>query len=203
MCSLGILAAEVIRYYLPDMVNVNNYISNSSLKQKKINWGMLNKKVLSRFGLNLPETIINDLSNGKPGTIEIFLFNLRLKIDEELELRQKVQSQSTSSPRQSLFSLSNNGPINDVKPIFTKRTNRTSRSIGNLSDKWVSRLDYEELKQQCLQQQEELEILQAKMRRLEHVVQLKEILIAELSNIIEDYQHSKPTALRNTKYINK
>jgi len=197
------LAAEVIRYYLPDMVDVHNYIANSSLGQKKINWGILNKKVLSRFGLNLPESIINDLSNGKSGTIEIFLFNLRLKIDEELELRQKIPSQSTSSPHQSLISLNNMGPINDGKPTLSKRTSRTSRSIGNLNNKWVSRLEYEELKERCLQHQEEVEILQAKLRRLEHIVQLKELRIAELLTIVEDFRHTKPAAFINSKYKKK
>jgi hypothetical protein len=178
------------------MVDMHNYIASSTLHQKKTNWGMLNKKVLSRLGLDLPEVIINDLSNGKAGTIEMFLFNLRLKIDGELELRQKLQSQGTSSPRQSLLSLNNN----DGKTILSKRA---SRSIGNLSNRWISRLDYEELKEQCLQQQEELEILQAKMRRLEHVVQLKEYRIDELSTIIENYQRIKPTAFLNNKLKKK
>lgn len=197
------MAAEVIRHYLPDIVNVHNYVPNSSISQKKINWRMLNKKVLSRFGLNVPESIINDLANGKSGTIEIFLSNLRLKIDEELELRQKIQSQSISSPRQSLISLNNINSISDGKSNLSKRTNRTSRSVGNLSHKWVSRLDYEELKQQSLQLQEELEIFQAKMRRLEHVVQLKEFRISELSNVIDEMIRTKPAAFINAKFKKK
>jgi hypothetical protein len=198
--SLGVLAAEVIRYYLPDMVTMSNYVPNSAIGQKKINWTTLNKKVLSQFGINLPDTVIKDLSYGKPGAIEIFLFNLRLKIDEEIETRQKAQSQEASSPHQSLGSLNNFPSTNDGKPLLSKRT---SRSIVSLRDKWVSRLDYEDLKQQSLQLQEEIEILQARLRRLEHVVQLKEIRIAELSSTIEDFRHLKPTALSINKYKKK
>jgi hypothetical protein len=164
---------------------------------------MLNKHVLNRLRLSVPESIINDLCNGKPGTIEMFLFNLKIKIDEELELRQKIESQGNFSPRQSLLSLSNNGATNDGKSLLSKRTSRTSRSIDNLSNKWIPRLDYEELKQQCLQQQEELDILQAKTRRLEHVIQLKDIRITELANTIADYRHAKPTAFVNNKYKKK
>jgi len=185
------------------MVDVHNYIVNSSISQKKINWGILNKKVLSKFGINLPESIINDLCNGKSGIIEIFLFNLRLKIDEELELRQKISSQSISSPHQSLISLNNMGQINDGKPNLSKRTIRTSRSIGNINNKWVSRLEYEELKERCLQHQEEVEILQAKLRRLEHIVQLKELRIDELSTLVEDIRHTKHAAFINSKYKKK
>jgi hypothetical protein len=185
------------------MVNRHNYISNSSLSQKRINWEILNKKVLNRFGLSLPEAIITNLSNGKPGSIEIFLFNLRLKIDEELELRQKMQQQNSSSPHQSLLSSNVNGSINDAKPLLSKRTSRTSRSVGNLTNRWVSRLDYEELKEQSLQQQEEIEILQAKMRRLDHVVQLKDYRITELSATVDDFQRARPNFLMKNKLKKK
>jgi hypothetical protein len=203
--SLGVLAAEVIRYYLPDMVNMRDYLPNSAIGQKKVNWGTLNKKVLSQLGINLPETVIKDLSYAKPGAIEIFLFNLRLKIDEEIESRQKTQSQDASSPPQSSVSLNNASSTNedkpnDEKPIISKRT---SRSIINLKDKWVPRLDYEDLKQQSLQKQEEIEILRARLRRLEHVVRLKEFRIAELSSTIEDYRQFKPASISFNKYAKK
>ena len=188
------MAAEVVHYYLPEMVNINDYLPNSAIGQKKINWGTLNKKVLSQLGLNLPDNIIKDLSYAKPGTIELFLFNLRLKIDEEIESRHKVRSQAASSSRESSVSLNNPPSMNDDKVLLTKRE---SQSIGNLRGKWVPRLDFEDLKQHSLQLQEEVEILQARLRRLEHVVRLKEFRIAELSSTIDDYQQLKPTTTAN------
>lgn len=199
----GILTAEVIKYYLPDLVTMKSYLPNSAISQKKINWGLLNKKVFSRLGLNVPDTVIKDLCDGKPGVIEIFLFNLRLKIDEELEARQKNQSQSTSSPRQSLLSLNNLPSTDDGKINLNRRlTNRTT-TVTNPRDKWVSRLDYEDLKQNCLQLQEEVEILQARLRRLEHVVQLKELRINELSTVIDDYRRAKPSIFHSGSYRKK
>ncbi len=196
------MAAEVIRYYLPDMITMRDYVPNSAIGQKKINWTTLNKKVLSQLGINLPDNVIKDLSYAKPGTIQIFLFNLRFKIDEIIESRQKPQSQDASSPHQSLVSVNNLPSINDGKTLDSKRT---SQAIVNLRNKWVSRLDYEDLKQQSLQLQEEIEILQARLRRLEHVIQLKEFRIAELSSTIEEYQHLKPiaTSLSINKYKKK
>ncbi|CAF1032083.1 unnamed protein product [Rotaria sp. Silwood1] len=123
----------------------------------------LNKKILSNFGLDIPDVIMTGLSNGKPGLIEVLLFNLRLKIDEQLELKEKTSQQS-------------------IKP-----SNQTSKHLNKRKN--ISNLNYEEVKQEYLQQQEQIEILQAKIRRLEHVLKLKDMRINELLTIL---QHKQP-----------
>ncbi|CAF1326978.1 unnamed protein product [Rotaria sordida] len=194
--SDGILIAEIIRYYLPDLIEMHNYTPANSLQQKKANWGILNKKVLSNFGLDLPDVIINGLSNGKPGLIEVLLFNLRLKIDEELELQQKLQQQQITTPRQSSLSYITSTTKTNQTNLLTNRSNKSIK-LTNLSiHKDISRLDYEEIKQECLQQQEDIEVLHAKIRRLEHVLQLKDIRISELSRAVEDSRPTRPTALK-------
>ena len=116
--------------------------------------------------------IINGLSNGKPGLIEVFLFNLRLKIDEELELKEKFPQQSLISSRHTSLS-----------HLSTNKSNKIlSKQPINLN-KNVSRLDFEEIKQLYLEQEEEIEVLQAKLRRLEHVLQLKDKRIDELNHL--------------------
>ena len=40
------------------------------------------RKVLSRFGMNVPEAVMRGICLGRNGLIEIFLYNLRTKIDE-------------------------------------------------------------------------------------------------------------------------
>ena len=173
---------------------MHNYTPANSLQQKRANWGMLNKKVLSNFGLDLPDVIITGLSNGKPGLVEVLLFNLRLKIDEELELQQKMQQQSQTnvlSPRQS--SLSHLTTKTNQSILLSNRSNKFNQQF---SQKDISRVDYEEIKQQCLQQQEQIEVLHAKIRRLEHVLQLKDIRISELSKAVEDSRPTRPTAVK-------
>jgi hypothetical protein len=175
---------------------MHNYTPANSLQQKKANWGILNKKVLSNFGLDLPDVIINGLSNCKPGLIEVLLFNLRLKIDEELELQQKMQQQLITSPRQSSLSyLTTTTSKNNQTNLLSNRSNKSTKT-NKIPNKDVSRLDYEEIKQQCLQQQEEIEVLHAKIRRLEHVLQLKDIRISELSRAVEDSRPTRPTATK-------
>jgi hypothetical protein len=178
---------------------MHNYTPANSLQQKKANWGILNKKVLSNFGLDLPDVIIAGLSNGKPGLIEVLLFNLRLKLDEELELQQKMQqSQQLISPRQSSLSYLTTTAKQNQTNLLTNRSNKSTKStkINQMPAKDVSRLDYEEVKQQCLQQQEQIEVLHAKIRRLEHVLQLKDIRISELSRAVEDSRPTRPTAIK-------
>jgi hypothetical protein len=174
---------------------MHNYTPANSLQQKRANWGMLNKKVLSNFGLDLPDVIITGLSTGKPGLIEVLLFNLRLKIDEELELQQKMQQQHITSPRQSSLSYLTVGSKTNQTNLLTNRSNRSTK-LNQIPNKDVSRLDYEEMKQQCLQQQEEMEVLHAKIRRLEHVLQLKDMRITELSRAVEDSRPTRPTAVK-------
>ncbi len=95
------MVAELIKYYFPSWVNkgfffcllnvisidfyqvdLHNYAAANSTQQKLINWGLLNRKIFCRFGLNVPEQVMRGISLGKPGLIEVFLYNLRTKIDE-------------------------------------------------------------------------------------------------------------------------
>ena len=80
--SDGVMVAELVKYYFPNWVELHNYAPANNTQQKMINWGLLNRKVFSRFGLNVPEHIMRGISLGKTGLVETFLYNLRVKIDE-------------------------------------------------------------------------------------------------------------------------
>ncbi|CAF1577408.1 unnamed protein product, partial [Adineta steineri] len=158
---------------------------------KRLNWQMLNKNVLDRFDLHLSEMIINDLSNAKLRTIEILLFYLRLKINEEIQLRQEHQA---------LLSLSTVDSLNDKKSILPKRTSRNGQLTENITSKSTYRSTYEQLRKQCLKQQEDIEILQMKIHRLERVTQLKDNRINELSRTIQDCPHIRSNTVINNKF---
>lgn len=40
------------------------------------------RKVFGKFSLNVPEHVMRGICLGKTGLVEIFLYNLRVKIDE-------------------------------------------------------------------------------------------------------------------------
>jgi len=128
--------------------------------------------------------IIAGLSNCKPGLIEVLLFNLRLKIDEQLELQAKILQQSSRKTSHSL--------LNNSTKISSTRFNESSNLNKN-----ISRLNYEEIKQQYLEQEEEIEVLQAKVRRLEHVLQLKDTRINHLLNTLQNDQTIKSVRSTN------
>ena len=59
--SDGVLLAEIIKNYLPRLVDLHNYPSCSNTKHKESNWNVLNNKVLKRLGIKLTKSEINDI----------------------------------------------------------------------------------------------------------------------------------------------
>ena len=59
--SDGLLLAEIIKSYLPRLVDLHNYPSCSNTKHKESNWNVLNNKVLKRLGIKLTKSEINDI----------------------------------------------------------------------------------------------------------------------------------------------
>ena len=56
--SDGVMLAEIVKHYLPKLVDIHNYSQAHSLSQKTYNWNTLNVKVLKKLGLNLSKTEI-------------------------------------------------------------------------------------------------------------------------------------------------
>jgi hypothetical protein len=178
----GQLVAEIIHWYLPELVDVHKYSSTDLIEQKKTNWAMLNRKVLSHFGLDVPDVIVSGIANFKPGLIEVLLYNLRLKMDEEFQLRSKMHDDNEFLPkRQTSLSL-----LTEKRPADTRHMSISPSTSNGNARQTISLLDYEEIQQEHLQQEEQIEVLQAKLRRLEHVLRLKDKRIEQLSAHLED-----------------
>ena len=56
--SDGVLLAEIIKSYLPHMVDLHNYPSCSNSKHKESNWNVLNNKVLKKLHIKLTKNEI-------------------------------------------------------------------------------------------------------------------------------------------------
>ena len=71
------------------------------------------------------------------------------------------------------------------KSSKSSKNNVLNTSARNFDPtKPISIMDYEQVKQQYFEQEEQLEILQAKLRRLEHVLSLKDQRIEQLLQIL-------------------
>lgn len=68
-----VLVAEIIKHYLPRLVDLHNYPSASSTIQKTTNWNTLNTKVLKKIGVRMSKQEINDVITCKPLAIEHLL----------------------------------------------------------------------------------------------------------------------------------
>lgn len=213
--SDGVMVAELVKYYFPNWVELHNYTPAQNTQQKMINWGLLNRKVFNRFGLNVPEHVMRGVCIGKQGLVEMFLYNLRTKIDDYLygmetnpsdpEYRQLFRKEKEKTPRapekpEEYFEQSG-GPIvakpkggNQIiasKTGVSQQTTKPKQVGGNLNNETVARLDYEEKEQECLAKDEQIQILNAKIRRLEHLLHLKDVRIQDLSEKYEGHSPSK------------
>jgi hypothetical protein len=135
----------------------------------------LNTKVFSRLGLNVPPNITTNICNNKPGYIEVFLHNLRYKIEETVEKEAKAKA----TPRKSANFAALSSQVGKNSKGFTNKI----------------RIEYEEKVQECLRQSEEIEVLHAKVRRLEHLVELKEARIGELTSRLDRYRPTGSTII--------
>ncbi|KAI9143351.1 hypothetical protein BKA69DRAFT_119908 [Paraphysoderma sedebokerense] len=88
--SDGVLTAEIIRHYLPKLVDLHNYPSANSTSQKLYNWNTLSYKVFRKLGYQVSDETINSIVHNKPGVIESVLWGLKEKIE-------KYQNKNSSS----------------------------------------------------------------------------------------------------------
>ncbi|NXC51367.1 SPEF1 protein, partial [Penelope pileata] len=79
------------------MVQLHSFVPASSTPQKLANWGHLNRKVLSKLNFSVPNEVVRQIVQCRPGMVEQVLLLLRQKIEE----RQR-QSKAVPGPGQEL-----------------------------------------------------------------------------------------------------
>ena len=75
-------------------------------------------------------------------------------------------------------------------------------SVKELTNDLVPRLYYEEKEQECLAKEEQIQILNAKIKRLEHLLHLKDVRIQDLTEKTESAKLNNGNNINN-KLINK
>ncbi|CAK8682987.1 sperm flagellar protein 1-like isoform X2 [Clavelina lepadiformis] len=171
--SDGLLVAEIIAHYFPRLVEIHNYVSASSINQKLNNWGTLNRKVLSKLHCTVPADIMRKIAECSPGIIEVFLLGLLRKIESRLmNNRQSTQGNTPESrPYYIARSSENDYAVKNPIPL-------AQLDLGSLDNQ--TRLILEEKEQALLASQETVQILQVKIRRLEHLLHLKDLRLQDM-----------------------
>jgi hypothetical protein len=170
--SDGVLLAEVVAAYFPQLVELHNYTAANSVKQKIYNFETLNQRVLKRLGYLLTRGTIEDIVNCKQGVVEIVLNNLQLKMAKFKEKKQRMDNDSLSK-----------SPIPKQQPKVVETRNQKPQIINKDENSNISVQRAQPLKQssppkqrQQQQQQQQQQPLHAfnKMRSPEDEALLRE-----------------------------
>ncbi|XP_078312963.1 sperm flagellar protein 1-like isoform X13 [Crassostrea virginica] len=211
--SDGVLLAEIVHHYFPKTVELHNYSPAAATKQKMENWYLLNRRVLRKLDLDLSDEVIRALANCKPKVVEKVLMLLRLQIDKNLQRQEALVPLKTgrtspgklSSPRKlGKGEIPHNHPDRSKfdlwRPSIGVKTKGGSDDFGSYhfegkgyfdpaiyiyptSDN-VPRSYLEEKEMECMAKDETIRMLNSKIRRLEHLLQLKDTRMLDLQGQI-------------------
>ncbi|XP_036605647.1 sperm flagellar protein 1 [Trichosurus vulpecula] len=197
--SDGVLAAEVVKFYFPKMVEMHNYVPANSVQQKISNWLHLNRKVLHKLNFSIPEDVIQKIAQCSPGVVELVLIPLRQRLEEKKQRKQGVGSsqelglQEGSNYMDMGFSQKAPGAgTADARKAGQLRWERGGKSLPAYSQALQGDPNFlvqmAEKEQELLASQETVQVLQMKVRRLEHLLQLKNVRIDDLSRRLQQAQ---------------
>ncbi|XP_051897537.1 sperm flagellar protein 1 isoform X2 [Pristis pectinata] len=183
--SDGVMVAEVVKHFLPRLVEMHNYIPANSTQQKLSNWQLLNRQIFSKLHFHISEEMLKKLVKSSPGIIEPVLYTLRQKIEEELNgIQQDAEDYShrndKSLPDYISVSMHPFAKECQPKPEMWNNNQRSFCEQYSHLDPAIHLL-LEEKEQALLALHETVEILQMKVQRLEHLVQLKDLRIDDLT----------------------
>ncbi|XP_033633297.1 sperm flagellar protein 1-like [Asterias rubens] len=211
--SDGVLVAEIVHHYVPKIVEIHNYTPANSTQQKMSNWGTLNRKVLPKIGFSIQESLVRSICNSKAGVVEVVLWQLRQKLNQYLsrhndksnkispdgyyggqEVGTGADKTSKSPGRLGGTRAPRHPPHAPKAPLVHTSSKGASnlarvRSLNHVNElSTETRILLEEKEQNLLASQETVQILQAKVRRLEQLLHLKDIRIEEQAKRIEQLE---------------
>ena len=116
-----VLVAEIIKHYLPRLVDLHNYPSASSTMQKTTNWNTLNTKVLKKIGVKMTKQEINDIITCKPLAIEHLLQRIYDAIQNQINSNNNEEGNNNNMVRRS------NGNAERLKKILEEKENNINQ----------------------------------------------------------------------------
>eukprot|EP01039_Chlorochromonas_danica_P008732 gene8734-9622_t len=183
--SDGVLLAEVISAYFPQLVELHNYTAANSLKHKVYNLETLNARVLKRLGYTIPRQLIEDIANCKSGAVEQVLNALQYKMAKFREGKGSISSPPTGGAGAGGRSdRTVEGSEDPRQPRLANNhlAGANSNASNNSANIRIS-IDQNlllEKEQQIRELQENVEILELKVAKLEQLLRLKDAKIQKL-----------------------
>ena len=181
--SDGVLAAEVVSHFIPRLVELHNYTPASSTTQKITNWQTLNRKVLVKIGLKLPDGTLRQIVGCQPGSVEIALHNIKTRIEASLSRTRHESHGMGNSYMNHEDRYYDPEIMSGTRPPYT-----FAGADGNLENysEIEKRIYAAEKDQNYYEQQETMHLLQMKIRRLEHLVRIRDLRIEHLTSQLSE-----------------
>ncbi|XP_044516238.1 sperm flagellar protein 1-like [Gracilinanus agilis] len=204
--SDGVMIAEIVKHFQPKLVEMHNYIPTSNTEQKLSNWSTLNRQVFPKLRFYVSEEDIRRVVISTPGAIESVLSTLRQKVEEKCQKKATQETRVNTKDPIGFDSININRHLAELENSKSADCPTTRVPSGKKipSQKGEDRIsDYsgrqdsgfgqcphnepnfqqllEEKEQALTMLQETVQILQMKVHRLEHLVQLKDMRIEDLT----------------------
>ncbi len=167
----AVLLAEMIKYHYPRLVDLHNYPSACSSKQKLSNWNTLNTKVLKKLGLRISKEEINDVMSSKPGAIENLLakvYRVIHGLPQETKKQNNEMSNNNVSNDNANIGRENRG-ITDEETHLQEMIIQKDQEIMNLKD------HIENLEKQINESNNNQSYLENRLRELNEIIRKNEI----------------------------
>ena len=159
----GVLLAEIVKHFIPRLIEIHNYSSASSMQKKMYNWSTLNSKVFRKMGFQLSKKDIDSVVNAEPEAIERILSAVNIKIVDFLENAQQPSTERTS-------------PTSIRAPVGAGSPPQRVKASAAMEEALIEReTTIQELK-------ETIEIMEVKIQKLEQLVKIKDSKIITLTN---------------------
>ncbi|XP_063315849.1 sperm flagellar protein 1 [Pelobates fuscus] len=196
--SDGVLTAELVKFHFPKLVEMHNYVPANSAQQKLSNWNTLNKKVFTKLNFSVPDDVIRKVIQCSPGVVELVLNTLRQKIEEKQKQSQtsgdatKVQSPRAEANNQTEAGYSTkhkaNGTEDSQRPaVKSDHGSKPHQGYAQAANSDVTfRIQLAEKEQALMASQENVQILQVKLRRMEQLLQMKNVRIDDLTRRLQE-----------------
>ena len=191
--SDGVLLAEVIGVYFPQLVEIHNYSPANSVQQKIYNLETLNTRVLKKLGFQITRPTMDAIVNCRPGAVENVLNALQYKMAKYRKRGPRSGGSIMSSPRSQASPRHGNGGGGGGGNGGGAAARGSPSKLGGAPlgmgmgggqhSSQQADVDEEilfEKEQQIRDLKETVEILELKVSKLEQLVRLKDNKIKKL-----------------------
>lgn len=186
--SDGVLTAQILKNFFPKHVELHNYINANSVQQKMSNWDTLNRKVMAKMNYQIPRDLCELICKNELGVVEVFLFDLKNKLAAHVD-RKNTTAKKTHEDSQNAVNFRGRPVESDTNLLSLDVHNPMPLSQLNLVNvDPETKLILQEKEQALLASQETVAILNTKVRRLEHLLKLKDQRIEDQRKLINDLQ---------------